>query len=151
MIISFAYTWAVLLAGRKTCTRRDWSRIQFERLVRAWDEGRLIHQAWSHLPFVEGAAKGPDIRLTCRPYLEPLCDMPESDLEAEGGLWATKQEFVELFGGDPSREVAVARFVPVVLHGGDGEWCPLNRTPQILRELERAGFAFGEARCLWVW
>jgi hypothetical protein len=103
MIISFAYTWDALLAGRKTCTRRDWSRIQFGRFVRAWEDGRLVHQAWGNLPFVEGAMRGPDIRLTCKPYLEPLCDMPESDLEAEGGLWASKQEFVELFGGDPSR------------------------------------------------
>jgi hypothetical protein len=73
-----------------------------------------------------------------------MCDMPESDLDAEGGLWATRQEFVDLFGGDPNREVAVVRFVPVVLHGGDGEWSPLHRMPQILRELERAGYVFGE-------
>lgn len=40
--------------------------------------------------------------------------MPESDLEAEGGLWATKEEFVELFGGDQEEVVAVVRFIPLL-------------------------------------
>ena len=43
-------------------------------------------------------------------YQERLCDMPESDLEAEGGLWASGQEFIDLFGGNPNRVVWVVRF-----------------------------------------
>lgn len=43
-------------------------------------------------------------------YQERLCDLPESDLEAEGGLWASKQEFIDLFGGNPNRIVWVVRF-----------------------------------------
>ena len=35
--------------------------------------------------------------------------MPESDLEAEGDLWADKEEFINLFG-DPDLIVWVVRF-----------------------------------------
>ena len=36
--------------------------------------------------------------------------MLESDLGAEGGLWASKAEFIEFFGGDASQMVSVIRF-----------------------------------------
>jgi hypothetical protein len=50
------------------------------------------------------------IRLTCEPYKERLADMPEGDVVAEGGLWASKQEFIEAFGGGPDLAVVVVRF-----------------------------------------
>jgi len=43
------------------------------------------------------------------PYQERLADMLESDLEAEGGLWADKEEFLNLFS-DPDLIVWVVRF-----------------------------------------
>lgn len=108
MILSFAWTTEALLSGRKTCTRRRWKPTQMERWQRMWDTGRLVHDAWDKVPFAGGERIG-QIRLTCRPYWEALRDMPESDVEAEGGLWADKAEFVALFG-DPDEKVAVVRF-----------------------------------------
>jgi hypothetical protein len=108
MIISFAWTTDALLAGRKTCTRRRWSDAHHERWVRAYRQGRLIHDAWDKLPFAGGRKIG-DVRLICEPYKERLADMPESDLVAEGGLWASLDEFITLFG-DPDEVVSVVRF-----------------------------------------
>ena len=108
MIISFAWTIDPLLAGLKTCTRRQWSEVYFQRWVKAWREGRHIHEAWDKSPRFGGRRRA-WVRLTCEPYLELLADMPESDLEAEGGLWASKEEFIALFD-EPEKHVAVVRF-----------------------------------------
>jgi hypothetical protein len=119
MILSFAWTTDVLLAGKRTCTRRVWS----ERTARAWVNAyqgdapkatcpfrdRLIHSAWNKCSFMKGAKKIADIRLTHLPYQERLADMPESDLDAEGGLWASLDEFINLFGS-PDTVVWVVRF-----------------------------------------
>jgi hypothetical protein len=114
MIISFAYTAQAYLSGKKTVTRRKWKPAQIERWQRAWDEGRLVHDAWSNLPFVPGARRLGRFRLTCRPYVEQLGDMPQEDLKAEGGLWDSLEEFIALFGGDPALKVAVVRFERIV-------------------------------------
>ena len=108
MLISFAWTTEALLEGRKTCTRRRWKERYFQQWVRAWREGRLIHDAWDKLPRAHGK-KVARIRLTCEPYREALKDMPECDLEAEGGYWSSKAEFMELFG-DPEEAMVVVRF-----------------------------------------
>lgn len=108
MNVSFAWTTATFLAGRKTCTRRMWKDSTFQRWCRAWDQGRHVHWAWDRQPRFGGRRLG-RIRLTCRPYRERLGDMPEADLEAEGGLWASKAEFVALFGGE-DLEPVVLRF-----------------------------------------
>jgi len=77
-IISFAYTTPALLAGRKTCTRRDWDAAyaaRFHRgdLVRAYDRSPRF-----------GGRHVADIVLTADPVLEPIAQMPASDYEAEG-------------------------------------------------------------------
>ncbi|RLC82113.1 MAG: hypothetical protein DRJ03_08825 [Chloroflexi bacterium] len=109
MILSFAWTTDALLAGRKTCTRRQWKEAHFQRWVNAYRKGNLVHDAVDKVLFA-GGKRIAKIRLTCEPYREALRDMPESDVEAEGGLWAGKQEFISLFGGDPDKIVAVVRF-----------------------------------------
>jgi len=48
------------------------------------------------------------VRLTHRPYLERLADMPSADLDAEGGYWTTLGEFIG--DRDPSTRLAVIRF-----------------------------------------
>lgn len=108
MIISFAWTTEALLSGKKTCTRRRWSERYFQQWVRAWRQGRLVHDAYDRLPRAGGGKVG-EIRLTCEPYRERLRDMSEEDLEAEGGLWDSKEEFIELFG-DSEERVVVVRF-----------------------------------------
>ena len=110
MILSFAWTSLVLLSGQKTCTRRSFCNCTAQTWLKAYNNGRLVHQAWDKCAFCHLAKKIADIRLTQLIYQERLCDMPESDLEAEGGLWASKQEFIDLFGGDSNRVVWVVRF-----------------------------------------
>lgn len=121
MIISFAWTTVVLLSGKKTCTRRRWSERYFRQWVRAWQEGRLVHDAYNRLPRAGGKKVG-EIRLTCEPYWERLRDMPEGDIEAEGGLWDSREEFIELFGNSEEK-VVVVRFELEPAEGGQlGLW-----------------------------
>ena len=109
MILSFAWTTDALLAGNKTCTRRVWSERTARAWVNAYKSDRLIHTAWDKCSCVKGAKQIADIRLTQLPYQERLGDMPQSDLDAEGGLWASRDEFINLFGS-PGIVVWVVRF-----------------------------------------
>ncbi|HLF28241.1 MAG TPA: hypothetical protein VJG32_18070 [Anaerolineae bacterium] len=108
MILSFAWTTPQYQSGKKKCTRRMWSDDYLALWQKAWDEGRLVHDAYDRLPRIGGQRIG-KFRLTCRPYRERLADMPEEDIGLEGGLWASKEEFIELFGG-PELMPAVIRF-----------------------------------------
>ena len=76
---------------------------------RLWDMGRLEHDAWDKLPYAGGKKVG-RFKMTCRPYLERLADMPESDLVAEGGMVETLEEFYRLINGVPQERLAVVRF-----------------------------------------
>lgn len=107
MIVSFAHTTDALLSGLKTVTRRDWC----DSHAAKFGTGQLV-DAYDHLPR-SGGHKVATIRLTCDPYKERLIDMPDSDLAAEGGLWRTKEDFIDCFGGDHKRKVWVVRFVLV--------------------------------------
>lgn len=112
MIISFGWTTSAFLAGDKTCTRRQWSPRHMAAWQKAYDQGRLIHDAWDKNPRCRGQRIG-QIRLACRPYYERLADMHPDDLAAEGGLWTSIEEFITLFG-DPAQEVCVVRFEPIL-------------------------------------
>lgn len=119
MIISFAWTTEEMREGRKTCTRRRWKERYFQQWVRAWREGRWVHDAYDRMPYAAGRKIG-EIRLTCEPYRERLGDMPEGDLVAEGGLWGSREEFFGLFGG-PEVKVVVVRFELVKREVGSRE------------------------------
>jgi len=112
MIISFAWTSSVLMEGKKTVTRRQWTESYFKKWCGMFKRGLLIHQAYDKVPYA-GGKKLCDIKLTHIPYKEKLKDMPESDVQAEGGLWKDKKEFISLFG-DPEMEVTVIRFKPIL-------------------------------------
>lgn len=112
-IISFTKTLNEFTAGKKTVTRRAWKTSHLEQWVRFWDEGKLIHKAWSALPYVEGAHYLQDFMLITRPYRERLCDMPEYDLVYEGGMCESVEEFIEFVGLEPNSLVSVVRFVPI--------------------------------------
>lgn len=103
-----------LLAGKKSVTRRDWKDSYMNDWQRWYDEGHLVHDAYDQIPIAGGEKIG-EIRLTERPYWEPLSEMPESDLEAEGGMVDTLREFYDLIGLPPEHEVAVVRFELVCL------------------------------------
>jgi len=109
-IISFAWTTEALLAGLKTVTRRFWSDSYAEK----FKEGDRV-QAWDKSPRF-GGCKVAEIRLTCDPYKEKLAAMPEDDVAKEGGLWASKNEFINCMGG-PNEEPWVVRFELVAVEG----------------------------------
>lgn len=84
--------------------------------VNAYKGDRLIYSAWNKMPLCRGAKKITDIRLTKRPYQEKLADMPQSDLDTEGGLWVSLEEFIKLFGS-PNKVVWVVRFELAIAPG----------------------------------
>lgn len=81
-IISFAWTHPALLAGAKTCTRRNWTYYW----ALGFRDGDLV-QAWDRSPRVRSAKRIATIQLTGFPYLESLRDMPDADYYAEGFAW----------------------------------------------------------------
>ena len=87
-IISFAWTTPALLAGRKTCTRRNWDR----SYALSFYEGESV-QAWNTSP--RNVRARPRqlawIRLIATPCWEPLERMPDSDYEAEGFAFLAQQ------------------------------------------------------------
>lgn len=110
MNLSFALTTDAFLKGQKTVTRRIWKDSHAQQWIRAWErDPSQIHVAWNKSPRAKGVAIG-HFKLAAAPYQEALGLMPDSDLLQEGGLWASKQEFIDLFGGDPTLIVWVLRF-----------------------------------------
>jgi hypothetical protein len=85
MHISFAWTTPALLARRKTCTRRNWSRKHAEKFHGA-------DLAWGlDKSFRFGGRRVAIVQLTVDPYVESTADMPEEDYEAEGLAWMEEQ------------------------------------------------------------
>jgi hypothetical protein len=109
MIISFAWTTPQFLDGTKTVTRRDWSDRTLFQWQKAWDDRRLVHDAYDKSPRSKGQKVG-TFMMTARPYRERLGDFPESDLAAEGGLWPTVADYIDLQGVNPDKEFTVIRF-----------------------------------------
>jgi hypothetical protein len=76
--IAFTWTTAALLAGRKTCTRRDWD-VQYARRFDAGDKVIAIDRRLMY-----GGARLGLVTLGAKPSYERIADMPDSDYEAEG-------------------------------------------------------------------
>lgn len=115
MIVSFGWTTEEFLAGQKTVTRRLWTDAYFERWIKAWNDGRLIHQAYNKQACYGGKQIG-QIELICCPYREPISQMPESDCQAEGGKCQTVEEFIDCyFKGDRTLIPVVLRFRPILV------------------------------------
>ena len=107
--ISFALTKNEFLSGSKTVTRRSWP-ISYMRQWQKWyREGKRVHTAWDKVPFAGGKRIG-KFELTCCPYPERLADMPLADLQAEGAMCKTREEFCSLIGKELSDVVVVIRF-----------------------------------------
>jgi hypothetical protein len=80
-IISFAWTTPALLAGAKTCTRRDWA---LEYALR-FQQGEVC-QAWNKSPRFKGKDVA-RVRLLEKPYQENTKDAPDEDYKKEGFAW----------------------------------------------------------------
>ena len=120
MILSFVWTSAAYEAGKKTATRRLWQPQTFEKWVRAWEQGHVVHKAYSKIPLAGGQPLTPAFfQLTEPPEKQALSVMTERDLILEGGLWSSLEEFWALFGGNPETVVAVIRFRPLFTKKGD--------------------------------
>ncbi len=111
-IISYAWTTPQYDLCIKNMTRRKWKQAYLERWQKWFDDGKIIHQAWDKVPYAGGSYLG-DIRLTKRPYLQKLRDMPYLDLIREGGMCLTHEGFNDLVGLTPDDEVSVIPFVRV--------------------------------------
>lgn len=119
MIISFSTTIKLgsklgkpepLSAGIKTVTRRLWSSKTHAQILKAYEAGKLTHQAWSNCSFVKGAYCLGSIELIQAPYQEKLADMPEVDVYHEGDLWSSKEDFIKVLDCSPDSLVSVIRF-----------------------------------------
>lgn len=116
MILSFSITSKLarekgiqdpLLSGIKTVTRRLWAPTTADKYQRIFQEQKLIH-AWNNAPYVPGSKHIANLLLTSEPYQEKLADMPDTDLLLEGGLWASKDEFIRcVCGGKPNPDLVV--------------------------------------------
>jgi hypothetical protein len=114
MIISFGWTAPLLPpAGTKDTTRRIWAPRTLTIWQKAWDKGRLEHDAVDKCLAYGGKRIG-RIVLKERPFLQPLSEMVGAELVREGMRSAAVPDvdtFVtKYFGGDRSQIVAVVRF-----------------------------------------
>jgi len=119
MILSFSLTEKEFLSGIKTETRRDWKPRTLRVWQKAWDEGRLIHDAVNR-GLHRGGRRIGKLTLTARPEREALRTMMAANLKAEGGMCATVAEFCKLVNQRPSKRMVVVRFVKLNAEVSDG-------------------------------
>jgi hypothetical protein len=93
--ISFAWTTPALLAGKKTVTRRLWDDRFAQRFIWAYRNDDPVI-AYDKNPR-NGGKPVATILLTEEPHKERLGDMPFQDVEAEGGLWLDRADFIAAF------------------------------------------------------
>ncbi len=108
MGISFSRTVNELVSGNKTQTRRAWQDDYAKNFIRYFDESIAIpalnkgrHRGGHGLGF---------IKLTQRPYQQYLSKMSPIDLQEEGGMVATAQEFIDTFFEGQDKLVWVLHF-----------------------------------------
>ncbi len=103
-VISFAWTTAALLAGAKTCTRRNWS----PNYARKFHKGDLV-AAYDRSPRF-GGKQVVTIRLTCDPYLENTAKMTSADYDAEGLHWMAENNILMPVSAARGRYVSAQDF-----------------------------------------
>jgi regulator of replication initiation timing len=106
--ISFSKTIDELVSGKKTQTRRSWQEDYAKNFIRYFEEGIEI-PALSKGRHRGGHELG-HIRLTQRPYQQYLSEMTPTDLQEEGGMVSTSQEFIDTFFDGKDQLVWVLHF-----------------------------------------
>ncbi|MCC3575569.1 MAG: hypothetical protein JGK30_28275, partial [Microcoleus sp. PH2017_40_RAT_O_B] len=131
MGISFALTINELTSGKKTQTRRAWQDDYAKNFIRYFDKNIAIpalnkgrHRGGHELGF---------IRLTQRPYQQYLSEMSPIDLQEEGGMVATAQEFIDTYFEGQDKLVWVLHFEFLSTPAG-GNTSLLTEENQRLRE-----------------
>ncbi|MEG4887061.1 hypothetical protein QUA82_09865 [Microcoleus sp. F8-D3] len=106
--ISFSRTINELTSGKKTQTRRAWQDDYAKNFLRYFDKNIAIpaldkgrHRGGGELGF---------IKLVQRPYQQYLSEMSAIDLEQEGGMVATAQEFIDTYFEGQDKLVWVLHF-----------------------------------------
>ena len=122
MILAFSKTTQQLLTGHKSVTRRFWADSYVAKWQSEYDKGFKLHTAYDKSPRNGGKLVG-WIRLTERPYREPLSMLTESELLAEGGMCKTIGDFCDLVGKKPEDVAVVVRFqfLPLAEYAGS-DW-----------------------------
>ena len=111
MRLIFAKTRFELEEGNKTETRRFPKEKQIERWMSAWKKGSLVHEAWTGIAgWNENAERIGYFELTAPPKLEPLCQMTQKNLKAEGGMCDNVEDFAALVGHPVDAVALVLRF-----------------------------------------
>lgn len=85
--INFAWTTPALLAGAKTCTRRDWD----DDYARRFRKGEMV-AAYDRQARYKGQQIA-TIRLIATPTKESTGSAPQEDYEAEGFIWLMQRGF----------------------------------------------------------
>ncbi|MCC3410563.1 MULTISPECIES: hypothetical protein [unclassified Microcoleus] len=131
MGISFALTINELTSGKKTQTRRAWQDDYAKNFIRYFDKNIAIpalnkgrHRGGYELGF---------IKLTQRPYQQYLSEMSPIDLQEEGGMVATAQEFIDTYFEGQDKLVWVLHFEFLSTPAG-GNTSLLTEENQRLRE-----------------
>jgi hypothetical protein len=111
--ISFSY--AAQYLDRKTQTRREWKDSHATKFVNAYDRAVAAGQQLRVPAIDKGYRTGGKQIGWCviskRPYQQPLRDMPDADLAAEGGMCSTVADFIsQYFKGRAKLEVWVIQF-----------------------------------------
>lgn len=97
MILSFGWTADLLPPhGCKDTTRRVWAERTLKSWQKAWDEGRLEHDAVDKCLAYKGKYIG-KIFLKERPFLERLIAMPHDEVRREGHPELTTRQFIEKY------------------------------------------------------
>lgn len=112
MILSFALTEKEYRAGIKTMSRRNWKPRTLRVWQRAWDNGRLIHDAANKVLFAGGKRIG-KFKLTARPFRQRISEMKAEDLRREGGMCATVEDYCQLVGYRRNKVLSVVEFEKV--------------------------------------
>jgi hypothetical protein len=90
-------------------TRRCWKDSHAKKFANAFHQNKLIKALDKDIRY--GGTQIGWCRLLCAPYKEQLSAMPQNDLEAEGGMCNSIEQFIQrYFKGNGSLEVWVIRF-----------------------------------------
>ncbi len=106
--ISFGLVLRELESGKKTQTRRAWQDDYAKSFIRYFEE-KIEIPALDKGQHRGGKEVG-KIRLTEKPYQQMLSEMPASDLEKEGAMCATVQDFIDRFFEGQDKLVWVLNF-----------------------------------------
>jgi hypothetical protein len=107
LAVSFGKTLQYL--PHKTVTRRAWKDSHAKKFINAFHKNKLVKALDKDIRW--GGKQIGWCRLKSAPYKEKLCDMPPSDLKAEGAMCRSVGEFVgRYFKGNSNLEVWVIRF-----------------------------------------